>query len=298
MPARPNRSAASSAARASLLQAAAVAMLAALAFWAFFQASKSPVFRGANPFAEDPADAVSSIGFEIALVAGLLSLARAVRLRELGAFDDHRPELVIRGGLIVLLTVFAGVAADTITEFQRPGWNVSIWGKVLIAGLAGLALLAIVTAALLVRATRRIWVLPATSGARGSGWLGEAMEDVFLLGWLPAAWAGQRLPPLGGLLRWLAGLWRGAFALRLRAALGWLSPWTHPWRFALLAGLVAGLALAAAHAREGPPDDLGQFVVVSLVFVGIEFAATLAGFVILGGFLGLRPPLRAGRRSG
>ena len=297
MPAKTNHPADSSAALTSLLWAAAAAMLAALAFWAFFQASKLPVFRGANPFAEDPADAVSSIGLEIAVVAGLLSLARAVRLRRLGALDDHRPELIVRGGLIVVLTVFAGVAADTITEIQQPGWNVSVWGKVLIVGLAGLSLLAILAGALLVWAVRSVWALPAT-GVGGSGWLGEAMEDVFLLGWRPADWVGQRLPPLAGLLRWLADLWQGPLARRWRAALAWLSPWTHPWRFALLAALAAGLGLAAAHAREGSLDDVGQFILVSLVFVGIEFVATMAGFLILGGFLGLRPPLWAGRQSG
>ena len=291
MPAKTNPPADSSATRANLLWAAGAAMLAALAFWAFFQASKIPVFRGANPFAEDPADAVSSIGFEIAVVAGLLSLARAVQLQRQGTLDEHRPELIVRGGLIVVLTLAAGVIADTITEIQHPGWAVSVWGKVLILGLVGLALLGALAAALLVRATRSVWSLPSAPGARGSGWLGEALEDVFLLGWLPAAWLGRQLTPLGGLLRWLDGLWRGPFLVRLRWALGWLSPWRHPWRFALLAGLAAGLGLAAAHATEGPPNDLAQFVFVSLVFVGIEFAATVAGFLILGGFLGLRPPL-------
>ena len=291
MPVKTNQSVDSSGARASLLRAAAAALLAALAFWAFFQASKFPMFRGANPFAEDPADAVGSIGFEIAVVAGLLSLGRAVHLQREGALDDHRPELIMRGGLIVILTLAAGLAADTLTEILQPGWAVSIWGKVLILGLVGLALLAALAAALLVRAARSVWALPAARGADGSGWLGEAMEDVFMLGWLPAAWAGRRLALMGRLLNRLEGFWRGPFALRLRGALGWFSPWRHSWRFALVAGLAAGLGLAAAHATEGPPDDLGQFILVSLVFVGIEFSATVAGFLILGGFLGLRPPL-------
>ncbi len=291
MPGKTTPSVDSSAPRASLLWAAGAALLAGLAFWAFFQASKFPVFRGANPFAQDPADAVSSIGFEIAVVAGILSLARAMQLQRLGALDDHRPELIVRGGLVVVLTLSAGVAADSLTEIQHPGWNVSVWGKVLIMSLVGLALLGALATVLLVRATRSVWLLPSAPGARGSGWLGEALEDVFLLGWLPLVWAGQRLSLLGGLLLWLEDHWRGAFMQRLRWALGWLSPWRHPWRFALLAGLAAGIGLAAAHATEGPPNDLGQFILVSLVFVGIEFGATAAGFLLLGGFLGLRPPL-------
>jgi hypothetical protein len=285
-------------ARSRLLWAGAAAMLAALAFWAFFQASKWPLFGSANPFADDPVDAIGSIGFEIAVVAGLLSLARAARLRQLGALDQHRPTLILRGGLIVLLALFVTLAADGVMEIQHPGWDVSVWGQALILGLVALAVLGALAGVLLARAARAVAVLPPTRSALGSGWLGEALEDVFLLGWQPVTWFGSHVPLLGHATRWMVGLWRGPLALRLRATLAGVSPWTHPWRFTLLAGLAAGVGLAAAHATEGLPPDLGRVVLVTLVFIGIEFVATVAGFLVLGGFLGLRPPLWTGRRSG
>jgi hypothetical protein len=295
MPENTNRSTdlATARARTKLHSAGAAAMIAALAFWAFFQASKWPVFAGANPFADDPVDAIGSIGFEIAVVAGLLSLARAARLHRLGTLDDHRPRLILRGGLIVLLALGVTVVADGLMEIRQPGWDASVWGKVLIIGLVGLALLGALAGLSLFQAARSLRALPPVPSSSGSGWLGEAMEDVILLGWGPLAWLGQQAPPLGQLLRWAEGLWQGPLAQRLRRAFAVASPWTHPWRFALLAGLAAGVGLAAAHTREGLPPNLGTLVLVSLVFIGFEIVATVAGFLVLGGFLGLRPPLKS-----
>src|SRR5713101_7517309 len=172
-------------------------------------------------------------------------------------------------------------------EIQQPGWDASVWGKLLIIGLVGLALLGALAGLALIRAARSIRALPPVRSSSGSGWLGEAMEDVFLVGWVPLAWLGRQAPPLGQLSRWAEGLWQGPLARRLRRAFAWASPWTHPWRFALLAGLAAGVGLAAAHTREGLPPNLGTLVLVSLVFIGFEFVATVAGFLVLGGFLGL-----------
>lgn len=278
-------------ARANLLRAAALAMVTALAFWAFFQGSKWPVFANANPFADDPVDAIGSIGFEVAVVAGLLSLARALCVYRSVQPDGHRPRLVLHGIAIVLLTLGVTVFADGVQEIRQPGWDVSVWGKVLILGLGGLALLGLVTALALLQATRSLAALPSAVAADGSGWLGEALEDVFRSGWLPLLRLGERVASVGRLARWAEAVWFGPLVVSWRRDLAWASPWTHPWRFALLAGLVAGLGLAAAHTTEGLPPHLWQLALVSAVFVGFEFVATVGGFLVFGGFLGLRPPL-------
>jgi hypothetical protein len=65
----------------------------------------------------------------------------------------------------------------------------------------------------------------------------------------------------------------------------------HPWRVAWAAALAAGLAAALGHlVAEGPPaDGAGDLVAVTAVLVGLEGAAVLGCFVLLGRFLGLRP---------
>jgi hypothetical protein len=82
----------------------------------------------------------------------------------------------------------------------------------------------------------------------------------------------------------------------LWARLDWINPRFHSWRFFLLVALAAGIGLATAHGvLEGPPDNLRTAILVSSIFIGFETAAVLLSFLIFGGLLGLRPPLRLRR---
>ena len=212
-------------------RAAVIALIAALTFWAFFQFSKLQVISEISPFAEDPVDAIGSFAFQIALVVGFLTFARSWRCRD-DAASASKGRLVIRGCIVVLVSIAATLLADAITEFQHPTWDVSLWGKLLILGL------------------------------------GVVAVPVFLGG----------LATINGIT--------------------WLSPRSHPWRFSLLAALAVGLALGLAPVvLEGMPPSLAIFIKVVLVFITGETAMAMLGFLLLGGYLGLRPPLRLrGRR--
>ena len=69
----------------------------------------------------------------------------------------------------------------------------------------------------------------------------------------------------------------------------WLDPRAHPWLFACALGLLVGVALALAQWQEGAPPSLGVGLLVTSIYVGGELGATLLGFALLGGWLGLRP---------
>ena len=71
----------------------------------------------------------------------------------------------------------------------------------------------------------------------------------------------------------------------------WIDPRRHPWRFAWLCCLAAGLALVAAQLQEGLPPTLGIGLLVAGIYISGERLATVVGFAILGGYLGLRPSL-------
>ena len=75
----------------------------------------------------------------------------------------------------------------------------------------------------------------------------------------------------------------------LFARVPWLNPRRHPWRFACLLGLLVGVGLAVAQLQEGFPPNLSTGLIVAVIFILGEFAATLLGFAIFGGDLGLRP---------
>lgn len=72
----------------------------------------------------------------------------------------------------------------------------------------------------------------------------------------------------------------------------WLSPSTHPWRFVICFGIALGLLIPVAEfLKEGSPEHYQIALLVIAIFILGELGATLLGFLMFGGFLGLRPPL-------
>jgi hypothetical protein len=71
----------------------------------------------------------------------------------------------------------------------------------------------------------------------------------------------------------------------------WLNPRTHPWRFACILGLLVGVGLLLAQLQEGLPPSLMIGLIVAGIFISAEFIATLVAFLLLGGYLGLRPSI-------
>ena len=62
-------------------QVTALIFAVAILFYLFFQVNKRSPFVEANPFANDPYDAVGSIAIQLAFLIGLLSYARVIRWR-------------------------------------------------------------------------------------------------------------------------------------------------------------------------------------------------------------------------
>ncbi len=250
-------------------RAAWLTFAASAIFWGFFQISKSPMFVGANPFADDPVDAIGSIAVQVALAVSLLTLARAAQMTHAPAASTYKSRLIVRGNSVAFLAIGVTLVADTFMELQHPTWDASIWGRLLVAGLGAVALIACAAGLATVAAARQLGARPASqrpaSGEAGS--LSEALGDLWALTRRILAWFGHSLP------------------------------WLDRPRFCAMVALAAGVALAAAHAlEEGPPPNLTLGVLVSSIFIGVEFVAVLMGYLVLGGFLGLRPPLRPHRR--
>jgi len=56
---------------------------------------------------------------------------------------------------------------------------------------------------------------------------------------------------------------------------------------------MAGVGLTLAHLQEGLPPNLPKGLLVAGIFISVEVVATLMGFAALGGYLGLRPSMKA-----
>ena len=241
---------------------------------------------------------------QVAVVAGALSLVRAWRPGLTGRPRGARLALVCRGAVVVVccvaVTVLIG-AADALNSSSR---SATAW-----LALAGLAAGVAGTCATLVR-SRRLARGPA--GTRGlaadpggsptiggheadpAGLVADPLSDLHAGAMLVLARLQRRLPFGRGVV---SAAERGLRTLPARLAAraprlcSWLHPTRHPWRFAIAVSSAAGLALATAH---GVAEGVSTHHPLAPVFAGgliatIEALSALAGFAVLGRFLGLRP---------
>jgi hypothetical protein len=257
--------------------ATALVTLAAVAFYIFFQVNKNGPFRQLNPFGADPYDAVGSFAIQVALLVGLLSYARALRILAEPA-QAAKMRLVLRGNLLVLLAILITLLADGIAVILHP-LPPSLWAGVLLVEMGLMFLLAAVSAITL---TVAFWHLRTDKPPRNLT-PADAIDDLWILVRLPVIKFSAVLPRrLVEMVERFSSDW-------LFHRWPWLDPRSHPWRFALFLGVFVGLGLVLAQLQEGlPPSPLIGLLVMG-IFISAELAATLIGFALLGGYLGLRP---------
>jgi hypothetical protein len=244
--------------------ATALIAVAAFLFYLFFQVNKNGPFRELNPFGVDPYDAVGSFAIQIALLVGLLTYARALRIL-VDPGQAAKMRLVLRGNLLVLLAILVTLVVDGIAVYLHPVVS-SYWGRVLLVELGLIFLLAGICILALIGA---FWHLPTPIPYHNLT-PADAIDDLWILVRLPASKFSAALPQ------------------RL-LTLPWINPRLHPWRFALGLGILVGAGLVLAQMQEGLPPSLQIGMLVIGIFISAELAATLIGFAVLGGYLGLRP---------
>lgn len=261
---------------------AAVAGAAVLA-WVLFQLGKQPAFSAANPFARDPYDAVGSIALQVALLAAGLAYARSLRMRS-HPLRHHHPNLILRGNVVAILSIGVTILAGTVAAVLNPE-PPSPDARLLMAGLGGMALVTVYCAAAVMHAFRG---LPAVAPPANLT-LCDAIDDLWMFVRVPVSRLRALLPE-----RWV-WLVLTFHAERLFARIASFDPRRHPWRFACAAGIAAGSCLCLAELQEGLPPSLPVGLLATSIFLAGETLAVLLGFALLGGYLGLRPPLRARR---
>lgn len=254
----------------------ALITFAAVVFYLFFQINKRGPFRDINPFGDDPYDAIGSFAIQGALLIGILTYARALHLR---ASPSQAPKarLILRGNVLVLFAILVTLIADGFAEILRP-FPPTYWGSVLLVELGLMFLLALISVIALNVVFARI---PAVAPPRDLT-PADGIDDLWTLARVPVAKAGAFLPP--AFVEWVMRFnsdW-------LFARVPWLNPRTHSWRFACALGLLVGMGLVVAQLQEGLPPSPKIGFIVAGIFMSGEFAATLVGFAVLGGYLGLR----------
>ena len=286
------------------ISALIILVLAAL-FFIFFSVSKhDPLLSPANPFGEDPFDAVGSFGVQAAALLGLFSLLRAFWPVRGSGPTLRRSVLLIRTQMLALLCVGVTLAADLVAMARYPSvWLGAPGGRPLAGLLGGLLALAVAVGTWIYRPIRGLGLTPG-KGA----WVRAAM--VCGVSWLvlavyPDAWRastpGALITVLVGVVSLFAPMWAVSMSLvpyppdDRAAEPGGLAAWLRRNRVALglvvLLGIGMGGALVLAEmlVEGGSPDLLKRAFVVA-VYVGLETAGLLIGYVFLHRPLGLFPP--------
>ncbi len=254
-------------------------LVLAIVFYLFFQVNKHNPFAMGNPFAVDPYDAVGSIAIQLALLISLLSYARVLRCRE--DPNQLKERLILHGNILVLAAIFITLCSDTVAEFVRRLPH-SVWVTILRLELGGMFLLTLFCGLALWLVFRGVPTAPPPANLTPA----DAIDDLWSLVRLPVIRAGAIFPP--PVVEWV----KRFNSDRLFAHFQWLDPRRHPRRFTAAVGLLIGLALWLAGFQEGLPPSLGIGLLLLGIDISVELVATMLGFAILGGYLGIRPSFR------
>jgi hypothetical protein len=255
----------------------ALILLSSALFYLFFQINKAPVFIKANPFANDPYDAVGSIAVQAALLIGMLSYARVLRWRD-DPTQKIKARLILHGNLLVLASMIITLCFDIIAEITVPMPN-SYWVNFLRIELGFMVILTIDCGVALWVVFRHI----PTASPPPNLTPADAIDDLWSLVRVPVLKAGKYLP--SELVMWVNRF----NSDKLFARTLWINPRTHPWRYTGALGLLVGILLLLGQFQEGLPPSLSVGLLTVGIFISIELVAILVGFAIFGGYLGLRP---------
>ncbi|HEY6307601.1 MAG TPA: hypothetical protein VI488_14205 [Candidatus Angelobacter sp.] len=257
----------------------AATTLTAIVFWKFFDITKHGDLGDISPFAQDPYDAVGSFAFQVALLVGALTYARALRLTE--SCSAPRARLIVRGNVIVLGSITATLLSDVTALVLHPLPR-SHWAYVLWLALGLMSLLTLVCLVALIVVLRGVHMPPPPPPYLTPA---DGLDDL----WTPIRIAivkVRRILPRR-FVKWVTDFNSDA----LFARFSWGHPRRHPWRFACFLSLLAGVAVYLSKLREGPGPSLGIALLVAAIFITAESVAAVLGFAILGAYLGLRPPI-------
>lgn len=263
----------------SIFRVTLLVSLLAFLFVLFFQVNKTGPFRQANPFLEDPYDAVGSFAAQGAVLVAALTCARGLRFLQ-DPSQASKTRLILRGDLLVLAAILLTLIGDAIAALTRP-LAPSLWGTVLEVELVLMFLLTFLGGLALALVFTPQQIPSPPSGLTPA----DAIDDLWTLvrftvgrmrRFLPWAW-----------IRWVNDFNSDRLFMRLPT----VNPRSHPWRFACVLGLLAGISLALVQLQEGLAPNWRIGLLLAGIFISGEFVMTLLGFALLGGFLGLRPPI-------
>jgi hypothetical protein len=272
-------------------------------FYLFFDFAKhSPTLVPVNPFINDPYDAIGTFGIQAGVVFGMLALLRAFRPYRSGAPSEEQRVLLIRAQVAATLAVVITLVGDVVALVRHPAsWLGSAAGYELAALVGSLLILALVVGAFELRSAGGI-ELPSDL-RRGARAIWVSLAAVAALAFYPenltqnAQIHGALLTVLVGATLLFVPMWALVTALApyrvpggKRTLLSWLMAYKKQLALVAIIGILVGLLVFAREGMvEGVSRDLTRVARGAMVYMGLEAAGVLIGFVALSRALGLVP---------
>ncbi len=209
-------------------QVTALIFAVSVLFYLFFQVNKRNPFVEANPFANDPYDAVGSIAIQLAFLIALLSYARVIRWRN--DPSQAKEKLILHGNILVLAAIFITLCSDAMAEFIQPTSS-SLLSFVLRIELGLMFILTVVCALALWMVFRGLTTpIPPTDLTPA-----DAIDDLWSLVRVPVARSNSFFPP--AMVEWVNCFTSDLLFARLHGS----TRACIPGDFTLAVGLLVGL---------------------------------------------------------
>lgn len=248
------------------------------------------VFGLAGP-ARTAAAVWAPFAVQIAFVCAVLSFVRCVRHRDERTISALKLRWILRGNEVALGLILVSIAVEAIAS--AAGHRSRVWHTSTVVVSVGVGVLAALALMRVLAGQARLRRLDGFDDVRERP--DELAGDLVALAAQVRTWARWHpwlAEPVGALEHAVRGV-------RVpRQLTRWLNLRSHPWRVGLVVALSAGACVGGAHALLEHPSSLSQLpgaLAAFGVLAGIEAAAVIVCFALLGPFLGLRRPVGARR---
>ena len=283
------------------LSAFLILLMSAL-FFLFFEISKhNPLFSPVNAFAEDPYDGVGSMGVQAAAMLAALSFLRVFWPYRTNEISENQKALIVRTQMMAVLAAGITLAGDIVAMLRYPSlWVGSEGGRLLAMLLAGLAFFTGIAGSLVYRLRRRIALMTVPN--HRTRIFAVSFATVFTLAFYPADWrlsvpGALFTALLGGVLLFIPVSIFGTvlipFDVQTSQEDAAISVWRRVCKYqrslVLIAGILTGFSLALRElwSPGGWPHLTGRIVFVVSVYIALETAGLLIGYILLRKPLGL-----------
>jgi hypothetical protein len=285
------------------INAGIIAALAVLFYFFFMTSKHDPGLSAVNAFAEDPYDAMGSFGIQGAAFLGILSLVRAFRPYRSGTAADKQKVLLARTQMLAVLAVAVTLGGDIVAMVRYPSlWVGSPDGHELAALLGGLGLSAVVAGGLAYRSIRGISLptIPIVWKTAAIVTLATVVILAFYPDNLRHSIPGGLFTVIAGAILLFAPMWAVGMALvpyrteaeqhETHTLSGWLRLYKYQLGFVVGLGILVGIFFVLGEATEsGAGPDLARLAFVASVYIGLETAGVVIGYLFLKEPLGLFP---------